>query len=378
MTASRSRTRSSGAGTDGSSRTIGVGIIGLSARGGWAARAHLPALASLPCYEVRAVSASTPESARLAADKYGIPAACRDHEELVSRSDVDLVVVTVKVPSHFELVAAALRAGKAVLCEWPLGTDLDEAQLLAMIAGYRGVPGFVGLQARSAPVIRFVRDLIADGAIGEVLSTTVLGSGDQWGPTVDPRVTYLLDRENGATLLTIPFAHTVDALCHCLGEFTELVATTAVRRAQVLATGIAEPVPMTAEDQVAVTGVLEGGAVAAIHFRGGRSAGTNLLWEINGTEGDIVLRGDTGHLQYARLELLMTERARGALVPQAVPARYHAVSGDLNRHAYNVAQAYALLASGSGELPTFADGVVRHRMIAAIQRSAAGGHKEAY
>ncbi|CAM5704493.1 hypothetical protein MAUB1S_03679 [Mycolicibacterium aubagnense] len=60
---------------------------------------------------------------------------------------------------------------------------------------------------------------------------------------------------------------------------------------------------MTAEDQIAVTGRLESGAVASLHYRGGSSRGTNLLWEINGTEGDLVLTGDSGHLQFGQAEL---------------------------------------------------------------------------
>jgi predicted dehydrogenase len=53
---------------------------------------------------------------------------------------------------------------------------------------------------------------------------------------------------------------------------------------------------MTAADQVAVRGVLESGAVASVHFRGGMSRATNFHWEINGTDGDLVLTGGSGHL----------------------------------------------------------------------------------
>lgn len=45
---------------------VGVGIVGLSANGGWAAMAHVPALRALPGYEIRALSASSAESARAA------------------------------------------------------------------------------------------------------------------------------------------------------------------------------------------------------------------------------------------------------------------------------------------------------------------------
>ena len=54
---------------------------------------------------------------------------------------------------------------------------------------------------------------------------------------------------------------------------------------------------MTTDDQVGVTGLLEGGAALSIHYRGGRSRGTNLLWEINGDEGDLQLTAVGGQAQ---------------------------------------------------------------------------------
>jgi len=209
---------------------IGVGIIGLSARRGWALTAHLPALRSLSAdYEVTALSATTPESARLAAETHGVKLAFSDPRELVERPEVDLVVVTVKVPAHRDLVAAAVHAGKPVLCEWPLGNGARETAELAELARAHGVRGFVGLQARSAAAVRFVCDLVAGGEVGEVLSTTLVGSGGQWGAQTQLATLYLVDRDNGATMLSIPVAHALDALCLCLGEFAELAAVTATQ-----------------------------------------------------------------------------------------------------------------------------------------------------
>src|SRR5439155_703714 len=83
---------------------------------------------------------------------------------------VDEVVVTVKVPHHRELVSAALGAGKAVYCEWPLGRDLEDARAMAALAARQGVRTVAGLQARQAPAIEFVQQLLRDGYVGEVLS----------------------------------------------------------------------------------------------------------------------------------------------------------------------------------------------------------------
>src|SRR5437879_7318733 len=158
-----------------SERTLGVGIIGVSPDRGWAATAHIPALRALPNYEIRALSAHSAESARAAGEAFEVGAVFSDHEQLVTQPDIDVVAVTVKAPQHRELVCAALAAGKAVYCEWPLGRDLDEARAMAALAAERRVQTVVGLQARQAPAIEFVQELLRDGYVGEVLSTTMVG-----------------------------------------------------------------------------------------------------------------------------------------------------------------------------------------------------------
>ena len=60
-----------------------------------------------------------------------------------------------------------------------------------------------------------------------------------------------------------------DALCYCLGEVRELSATTAMRRQTFTISGNGQGKPMNAADQVAVTGLLKGGAAFSIHYRGG-------------------------------------------------------------------------------------------------------------
>src|SRR3979490_2467145 len=130
--------------------TLGVGIVGVSPVRGWAATAHIPALRALPNYEIRALSAHSAESARAAGEAFGVSAVFSDHEQLVTQPDIDMVAVTVKVPHHRELVSAALAAGKAVYCEWPLGRALHDRPAVASLAAKPGVPPVAGLQARQA------------------------------------------------------------------------------------------------------------------------------------------------------------------------------------------------------------------------------------
>jgi predicted dehydrogenase len=68
---------------------------------------------------------------------------------------------------------------------------LEEAETLARLASQARVLAVTGLQARSAPAVAYVRDLVAQGYVGDVLSTTLVGSGIGWGPTVEPYSAYL-------------------------------------------------------------------------------------------------------------------------------------------------------------------------------------------
>src|SRR6266508_1569567 len=188
--------------------TLGVGIIGVSPSRGWAATAHIPALRALPTYEIRALSGHSAESARAAGEVFGVSAVFSDPKQLVSQPDIDVVAVTVKVPHHRELVSAALAAGKAVYCEWPLGRDLDDARAMAAFAAKQGVRTVVGLQARQAPAIEFVQGLLRDGYVGEVLSTTMVGLSVP-GHVIGQPNAYMLDKTNGANVLTIAGGHKI-------------------------------------------------------------------------------------------------------------------------------------------------------------------------
>src|SRR5256886_8155371 len=283
--------------------TLGVGIIGVSPVRGWAATAHIPALRALPSYEIRALSAHNAESARAAGEAFGVSAVFSDNEQLVTQPDIDVVAVTVKVPHHRALVSAALAAGKAVYCEWPLGRDLEDTRAMAALAAEHGVRTVVGLQARQAPAIAFVRQLLSDGYVGEVLSTTMVGLSIP-GDVVGQPNAYMLDKANGANLLTIPVGHSLDILNYVLGEFAELSAVSDLRRPLITIEETGKQIVKTAADQIAVIGSLRSGATASIHIREAVAGGTGFLWEINGTDGTLRITADA---------------ARSELFPLSVP-----------------------------------------------------------
>lgn len=353
---------------------IRVGFIGLNPGIHWASTAHIPALHALPDdYVVTGVANTSLASAKRAAEAFALPHAFENAQALVNSPDVDLVVVTVKVPHHHELVTAALNAGKHVYCEWPLGRNLAEARELADLAEAKGVVAAIGTQMRVAPEVQYLRQLIADGYVGEVISTTLVGSGGQWGGETDAAHAYLYDRDNGATLLSIPVAHTLAGMREVLGGLGELSARMFVRRKTTHVADTGETIPSSSHDQILVQGALESGAAVSIHYRGGMSRGTNLLWEINGTEGDIQVTGASGHAQIVQLSIRGANGDARQLASLTPPASAYAGWPD-NSVARNVARLYALIAqdirSGTRLAPSFRDAVALHEVVDAIERSA--------
>lgn len=363
---------------------IGVGIIGVNAERGWAATAHIPALRALPNYEIRALSSSRQESAEAAGKAFAVPLAFSDHHRLVSSPQVDLVVVTVKVPHHLELVTAALQAGKAVYCEWPLGLNVVDARAMAALAAETRQPTLIGLQARQAPAIQYVRHLVEHGYVGRVLSTTLVGSSVP-GAEISLPNAYMLDAANGANLLTIAFGHSVDALTLVLGEFQELSAVMDTRRPLIRVQGRTEDTRKTAVDQVAVIGRLLSGATVSIHFREGLVGGLGFMWEINGTEGTLRLTADSGLPEMYPLTLTGTQ-GQDEPAPLPIPAMYLEQWPTLTRlagsPAENVARTYAAFASdlrnGTHTAPDFNQAVLRHELIQKVEEAALSGRREQF
>jgi predicted dehydrogenase len=361
--------------------TLGVGIIGVSPARGWAATAHIPALRALPNYEIRAVSAHSAESARAAGRVFGVSAVFSDPEDLVSQPDIDVVAVTVKVPHHRELVSAALAAGKAVYCEWPLGRDLDDARAMAALAAQKGLRTVVGLQARQAPAIEYVQQLLSDGYVGEVLSTTMVGLS-VLGDVLGQPNAYMLDKKNGANVLTIAAGHSLDILNYVLGEFADLSAVSDLRRPLITIEETGEQIVKTAVDQIAVIGTLTSGATASVHIREAVAGGTGFLWEINGTDGTLRITADAA---LPEIYPLTVAGARGRnepaelAIPAALTQKWPALVTLEGAPAFNVGRAYAAFAAdidnGTHTVPDFADAVRRHEVIAAIERSAASGER---
>src|SRR2546430_16875105 len=97
----------------------------------------------------------------------------------------------------------------------------------------------------------------------------------------------MLDKTNGANVLTIAVGHSLDILNYVLGEFAHLSAVSDLRRPLITIEETGEQIVKTAADQIAVIGTLASGATVSIHVREAVAGGTGVLWEINGAAGTL-------------------------------------------------------------------------------------------
>jgi predicted dehydrogenase len=337
--------------------------------------AHWPALQAVPGVELRGLIASNPRSTAAASEQYGVPGFATV-AEMAADDSIDLVAITVKVPEHRRLLEPLLDSPKAVLCEWPLALDLAEAETFRPTAA--AGPRFTGLQGHVSPMLRWVRELVQDGYVGRVLSSAMLASFPGGGPTFTPGSAYTADVANGATMVTIPFAHALDMQTVVLGDLTETTTQLATLLPDGIIADTGAVIPKTAPDELAVTGRLSAGGVASMHFRGAAHRTTPFLWEIDGTEGSLRVTGNVGLPMSATLTL---EGAQGTdqLAPMTLPDGYDRYPDLLGTPAHNVAHLYDRVATAIGgqdaEVPTFADGLELHRTLEALTNGTeARGH----
>lgn len=360
---------------------IRLGVIGASTKPGiWASRAHLPAILASPEFELVAVCTTRQESAEESARNYGARFAFHDHRDMLACPDIDAVAVVVRVPSHYHPTRDALNAGKHVYTEWPLGANLAEAQELADLARAKGVKAMVGLQARAAPGITYLKELVEDGYVGEVMSCHMsLIRGGLLERTSDR--TWQRDDTLGANTLTIACGHSIDALRFVVGDFSRAATVVATQATQWLESDTGQLVDVTSPDNVLVSGRLANGAVASVHVASVPWAGSGYRMEVYGREGTLIATSDESP-QLGELRLQGVKGQGNRLQDLPVPERHiQVLEGMPQGSPYNVGQMYYRFAqaiqSGGSFQPSFDTAVELHRFLDAVRQSSDEGREVA-
>lgn len=143
-----------------------IGIIG---SGGIAQNCHMKGYASIPdeC-EMVAVCDVREETAKTAADKFGLTKIYTDYREMLANENLDAVSVATPNKYHKQPTIDALNAGVNVLCEKPLGMNADECRLMCAAARDAGKILQVGLNSRFAGAPNWLLGYIAEGGLGDI------------------------------------------------------------------------------------------------------------------------------------------------------------------------------------------------------------------
>lgn len=240
---------------------------GILATGGIAA-AFTADLVDLPDAEVVAVASRTEESAKVFAERFGIPRAYVGWDALAQDADIDVVYVATPHSAHRVAAGLCLEAGQNVLCEKAFTLNAPEAEELVALAKARGSFLMEAMWMYCNPLIRRLKGLVDDGAIGEV--RTVQADFGLAGPF--PASHRLRDpAQGGGALLDlgvypVSFAHLL------LGEPSDLTAKAV----------------LSDEGVDLQTGALlsyESGALASVHCS--LTGGTATVASVTGSEGRI-------------------------------------------------------------------------------------------
>ena len=145
-----------------------IGLLGAGRIG----QVHAAAISAHPDSVLAAVSDVYVPAAEALATPYD--AAVKSSDEIIADSAIDAVLVATSTDTHSDLIEAATRAGKAVLCEKPVDLSLARARVCLANAEQTGQPVMVGFNRRFDPNFALIKEGLATGEIGkaELLSIT--------------------------------------------------------------------------------------------------------------------------------------------------------------------------------------------------------------
>ena len=202
-------------------KTLGVGIIGI----GGIAPTHAAAVRDTP--GTRLVAAATQNEARgtAFAQKFG-GVWCADYRDLLSRADVDIVILCTPHHLHAPMTIDAAAAGKHVLCEKPMGRTVAECDAMIAACDRANVQLGVVFQGRFEALSRQIKSALDAHKLGRLLwvsANTVWYRTDEYyrsGPWRGKKST-----EGGGVVINQAI-HTIDMLLWLSGMPARVTAQT--------------------------------------------------------------------------------------------------------------------------------------------------------
>ncbi len=196
-------------------KKLKVGIVGC---GGIANGKHLPSLAKIPEVEMVAFCDIIVERAEAAKAKYGTEDAkvYEDYRQLLEDKSIDVVHVLTPNNMHAPITIDALEAGKHVMCEKPMAKTAAEAEAMLEAAKRTGKKLTIGYQNRQRKEMRHLKQLCADGALGDIYYAKAHAirrrAVPTWGVFMDE------EKQGGGPLIDIG-THSLDLCLYMMNNY---------------------------------------------------------------------------------------------------------------------------------------------------------------
>jgi predicted dehydrogenase len=374
-------------------KKLNVGMIGYKFMG----KAHsnawrqAPRFFNLPAEVVmHSICGRDPAAVHAAAEQLGWERALTDWREVVANPDIDIVDVTTGNDTHAEIAIAALKAGKAVLCEKPLAMNAREAKSMWQAAAKSKRVHMVCHNYRRIPALVLARKMIESGQLGTIYHYRARYLQDWIVDPNFPLVWRLQGSLAGSGAHGDINAHIIDLGRYLVGEIDEVcgLMETFIKERPLLASGSGRGAKggskkgkVTVDDAVVTIGKFKNGAMLnleASRFALGRKNGIQL--EINGSKGSVAFDfEDMNRLKfYSQADPAPQRGFRDILVNESVHDYASAwwpsghIIGYEHTFVHTIADFVKAVASGKPVQPTFEDGYRNQAVLDAIEKSAKG------
>lgn len=376
-------------------KTLNIGMIGYNFMG----KAHSSAWRQAPVFfdlpadiELKTLCGRNAKAVKEAAARYGWKQSETDWRKVVDDPEIDILGVGTPTDSHRDIVLAAAKAGKAILCEKPMAMDAKECREMVAAVKKAKVVHMICHNYRRIPAIVLAKQLIEQGALGDRIYHFQARYAQDW--LADPNFPLLWRMDAkvaGLGTLGCIGSHIIDLGRYLVGEFKEVSG--------ILQTFVKErPLPspsgrgvqrkkgkVTVEDAANWVGTFKNGAMAsmaATRFAYGRK--NHITLEINGSRGSLAFDfEDMNRLHFYSVDDPPEIRGfRNIMVTEGVHEYANAwwPPGHILGYEHTFTHAFAdfvkAVVNGKSVQPTLEDGLANELVMAAIVKSFKSGRRE--
>ena len=373
-------------------KTFRVGLIGHRFMG----RAHSNAWRQAPKFfnlkanvELHTICGRNAVATQSARAQLGWQHAATDWREIVESPLIDIVDIVTPTNSHAEMAIAAMKNGKHVLCEKPLGLNLKECEQMFAAAQKAKVVHMVCHNYRRIPAIALAKKMISEGALGRIYHFRARYAQERLADPEFPLDWRLQKETSGSGVHSDINSHIIDLARYLVGEFEKvcgIVNTFIPERplAESLARGQKKMGKVTAPDSAVFIGWMENGVMAnleATKYALGRR--NRIEIEINGSKGSLYFdfedmnklkfyNGDDPKDRQGFRDILVTQRdGIHPYVANWWPPGHGL--GYEHTFVHAIADFVNACVEGKPVHPTFEDGLKTQRVLTAVEESSQKG-----